>query len=440
MHSADAERTFPSPEKLVILYQKLLAFRLTYVANAFLTECAELAEATGFTANWFLLNRLPRGMLAEALRCPLLDQWVACAERLIQHRAHLLYPHAHPQRHLKEFSEVVLSLADVLPEGESGEANSLTIHRLKLLRGEMTLAPSRGLEDHTLRWMRRTGRLLIEWGGDDIAIPLSPPLHEATFTACVKSFQVLSNPRIGGAILDPDPAGHLGPLPSQRMRTALGNAFRSLHDELPPFYARLFDALCHWVTTFRSDGPWVAGLLQIADTSSGLASQRALEALSMDYYQRWLVCCPGFHPINRPEPKTLADRLCSALLSGNDSRFSSWGDVIDHVASSISTAEAPEGRSPRWDAVDTLVSISENDLRDLAAEAKGFQRAAAAYVLGEFHAAQQLLLRYLSTDHQSEESWFLLAFTLRHLGDIAGFEEIIFNEMRDLHNSAVVES
>jgi hypothetical protein len=98
-----------------------------------------------------------------------------------------------------------------------------------------------------------------------------------------------------------------------------------------------------------------------------------------------------------------------------------------------------------WGALDSLAlllpadleSISEEDLMSSnASESDVYGAAVICYLQGRFRDSQQYLLTCLQFDDDVEEYWHLLAFTFRHLGEMAEFERIIF--MRERNVSSVL--
>ena len=82
---------------------------------------------------------------------------------------------------------------------------------------------------------------------------------------------------------------------------------------------------------------------------------------------------------------------------------------------------------------DDLAMISEQDLDDPNAnEANAYSAAVICYLQGRFRDSQKYLLTCLGFDGDVEEYWHLLAFTFRHLGEIAEFDRIIFTRERNL--------
>jgi len=94
-----------------------------------------------------------------------------------------------------------------------------------------------------------------------------------------------------------------------------------------------------------------------------------------------------------------------------------------------------------WGALDSLALLSSGDLeriseKDLdnpnASESNAYSAAIICYLQGRFRDSQQYLLTCLEFDGDVEEYWHLLAFTFRHLGEIAEFERIIFTRERNV--------
>jgi hypothetical protein len=82
-----------------------------------------------------------------------------------------------------------------------------------------------------------------------------------------------------------------------------------------------------------------------------------------------------------------------------------------------------------------LEMISEKDLDNPnASEPMAYSAAIICYLQGRFRDSQKYLLTCLGFDSDVEEYWQLLAFTLRHLGEIAEFDRIIFTRERNLSN------
>lgn len=94
-----------------------------------------------------------------------------------------------------------------------------------------------------------------------------------------------------------------------------------------------------------------------------------------------------------------------------------------------------------WGALDSLALLSSGDLEKIceqdlgdpnASESNAYSAAIICYLQGRFRECQQYLLTCLVFDSDVEEYWHLLAFTFRHLGEIAEFERIIFTRERNV--------
>jgi hypothetical protein len=80
-----------------------------------------------------------------------------------------------------------------------------------------------------------------------------------------------------------------------------------------------------------------------------------------------------------------------------------------------------------------LARVSEKDLGSSNAnESNAYSAAVICYLQERFRDSQQYLLACLQFDDDVEEYWHLLAFTFRHLGEMAEFERIIFTRERNV--------
>ena len=103
-------------------HEKLLLLRMIEVCDAIVERAPELAKATGFVDMWSAAATMtPVSLLASGQ--PLVDAWVGTAERLVRFGILERYPHAHPARHLKACSRVLLSSRAEPRERTGGEFN-----------------------------------------------------------------------------------------------------------------------------------------------------------------------------------------------------------------------------------------------------------------------------------------------------------------------------
>jgi hypothetical protein len=101
---------------------------------------------------------------------------------------------------------------------------------------------------------------------------------------------------------------------------------------------------------------------------------------------------------------------------------------------------AGERKTLDWRALDRLAHADRARVAETlgslgavpaAAESDAYAQALCCYLLGRFDDVRRALAAALRLDAGVEEYWHLLAFSLRHLGDRAGFERIVFGGARD---------
>jgi hypothetical protein len=98
-----------------------------------------------------------------------------------------------------------------------------------------------------------------------------------------------------------------------------------------------------------------------------------------------------------------------------------------------------------WHAPDSLLHLPPTELVRIyegavvnwaESESSAYRAAVISYLLGKFEESRKYLLKCLEFDGDVEEYRHLLAFSLRHLGRFAGFEQIIFGRAQQASDVA----
>jgi hypothetical protein len=182
-------------------YEKLLLARLIDVAERLDALCPDLVEATGFRAQWSIVESLSGQALARAVRQPLLDAWVRSAERLWGLGLFQRYPEAHPGRHLREFSRLVLSWAEGAPDGTRGQVPLLGCRTVPLAFGEAILTSTAGPAAGLLEWRIHHGRLILELNGAEKLGDLDPGKPDAARMSSGTGWEIRCLPRIDATLI-----------------------------------------------------------------------------------------------------------------------------------------------------------------------------------------------------------------------------------------------
>ncbi|HEU4710005.1 MAG TPA: hypothetical protein VFS76_00495 [Pyrinomonadaceae bacterium] len=149
-------------------FDKLTLLRLINVCESFIDDSAELADSTGFSDLWVNFSGIAPEALARIARHPLTYAWVFTAETLLKNGIHQRYPEAHPARHLKDFSRLLLSWATHLPDGASGALSVPGRRATQLSYGDYILCSEELVDLGDFTWKRDGERLRIGPAGSPI--------------------------------------------------------------------------------------------------------------------------------------------------------------------------------------------------------------------------------------------------------------------------------
>lgn len=479
-------------------YEKFLAVHLTKVVQALLTQAPVLCETSGFLDSWGTAKSMKGGVLAEAVRQPLLDLWVKTAEHLLEIGVHQRYPHAHFARHLKDFARLVLSWASAAPEGAEGRVQLLGRGVIPLFFGRLLLQVSDYSGDETLIW-RVTGRVLhLELAGRGSLAEIS--LAGGAQARVSKSrCRLLKPPVVGGAVADIWTREYVGEHEAAFTEESFGREMERLRAALTDEQLSCISRFCRALTVSALAEEWVAGLARLGSPLGDVTPARLVELAHRDCLER-LLRLIRLTEVSGPltvygNPHTLlvelgARRLTTWLLGEelDEPSASRWDVITAHLrgsdagqafldvlgegggpvaAPALSSAAATvpltaltvsggEGVAfdnlqlrktrrasaapPDWRAIDSLQYLAPAQLGQIyrsavgdcaSSEPSAYCAAISSYILGEFDACQGALRHCLRHDRDVEEYWYLLAFTLRHLGWYEGFNRIVFGGERD---------
>ncbi len=490
MNGPDSPAAAASP--VVFRYERLLAFRLIDAARRLREEAPELCAQTAFLDNWRAVEQSSAEFLFRLVGQPILDGWVQTARALLSVGAHKRYPSAHPSRHLKDFSRLLLSWASDMPEGFEGEVELLGRRAFPLMHGHQLLLLNGRTTGAKLSW-RTDGRVLsigLQGAGTIAEVNLGNPAESHALTS---QCELKVAPVVAGLTLDvwtPEFNGNASN-DLEILRAPLEEAGERLKTEQEQF----INSVCRCVTYAPAGAEWVAGLIKISDPAAEATPEGLAELAGRDLVRRLLKITPirfdaplanvggDFNEaLVRLCARRIADRfLGRASVSADDELWRTvrnyvsgvkhgetflreLGEDVDVVAAPASdtasspahaeatresTERAPDGlpavtlRKTRsasdtpvdWHAPDALVHLSQTQLEQLyeravvnwrESEASAYRAAVLAYVLGKFEESRAHLLKCLECDGDVEEYRHLFAFSLRHLGRIGDFEQIIF--------------
>jgi hypothetical protein len=275
----------PVGSKIAARYEKLLLFRLLQLAERLSSDNPELVSRTGFTENWALVKRLVPGTLLHMVRQPLLDAWVYTAECIVRRGLHVRYPKAHPSRHLKDFSRLVLSWATCISGDASGVVPLLGRQVVPLLFGNALLVSTTGPQCGQLHWHSEDGRLEIRI---DEGLPVALVNGEGRAQSLHASWEVINLPRVGDIIVDVWTPEYVGCAEwgqgSKRLISVLEEARVTLEGRLSP----LLDDFVRCVTTSTRQEGWTAGLIRWAQAPESEGGHSVIELAWRDRIERWL--------------------------------------------------------------------------------------------------------------------------------------------------------
>src|SRR5215211_6309055 len=160
-------------DNIAICYDKFLAVRLAKAVEALIAQAPDLAGVSGLTESWGVAKSMTGGVLARAVRQPMLDPWVRTSERFLNIGLHKQYPHTHFIRHLKDFARLVLSWASAARDGAEGEIHLLGRRITPLLFGRLLIEIKSYAAGDRLRWRVADRVLRIELTGKGLLSEIS---------------------------------------------------------------------------------------------------------------------------------------------------------------------------------------------------------------------------------------------------------------------------
>lgn len=270
---------------IVDRFDKLLLLRLIQACETLISESTELTEATGFSDLWAAAKGIAPQGLARVSQHPLAHAWVSTTETLLKHGIHTRYPLAHPTRHLKDFSRLVLSWATHLPDGVSGRLSVPGRRATQLAFGDFVLCREDVVDTHTFIWSREGGVIRIG--------PAGQPVMECGVD--FKEIQVLSpgwallkNPRVGQIRIDVWTSEYLRNCPEVLIRPELiERSIEAVLLELDPQLRSLIESACRCVSPDSPDSTWTSGLLRMP--REGMNAALLMELVCRDLIQRLMI-------------------------------------------------------------------------------------------------------------------------------------------------------
>lgn len=480
-------------ERIADHYEKLLVLRLVQVADAFCHDTPALSAETGFTGAWSAVETWPTGVLQSAARQPLLDSWVAMAERLVAAGVHRRYPGSHPSRHLRDFSRLALSWASEAPDGAAGQLQLLGRRSVPLVFGRAVLCTDTPTVDDELQWVVRGERLVISRADAGVIaeIDLAEP---SRVTVTGPSWALVSPPSFHGILVDLRSTEYVGEYPPGRAGSDRVAAIQRALSTLDDRDLSVVTTYCRCITLRSRHGPWMAGLAVLPSPAETDLAALLLREAHRDRLMRWLTLnVPSLNSAAPASPLSdlrdvLADqgaaRILDARQSGEGATAAPWEIVSNLIheimpaaprdftdaglgsdpfgpatGSVLQLADLPslDGRPAArltltktrrgtygdldWSAVNELSRLRQDQLRELIpsldlapsnTEALAFYRALVSYLLGEWETCVRELQRCMERDNDVEEYWCLLGFARRHAGARDPFDRIVLSGDRTL--------
>lgn len=325
-------------------YEKFLAVHFVKAAEALTARAPEFCEISGFRESWNLVGSLKRGVLAQAVRQPMLDLWVKTSERLLELGVYERYPHAHFVRHLKDFARLLLSWAGAAPDGAEGTVHLLGRRFMPLMFGRLLLEVKGYSEGEVLRW-RVTDRVLrIGLGGKTTLAEIS--LSGGTEARLLKSRAgLLKPPVVGGAVADIWTPEYTGGSNVAVTEESLRQEARRIQAALTEEHVSSIARFCRALTVATAGRNWVAGLVRLSPPLSEVTPAYLVERAHRDCLERLLRLIPlgeVYGPLTfYGDPHKLlvelgARRITSRLLGERLSEpdASRWEGVASHLRTS----------------------------------------------------------------------------------------------------------
>jgi len=311
-------------------FERLLPFRLIAVADALQAEAPPSSAKDAFLDAWSVAEGLQPGAIATAARHHGLAMWLSTAEILFRSGVFKRYPRAHPARHLRDFSVLVVGWAAEAVPGVSGYVD-LSAGRavVPLLNGRLLLV-SRGLGlAQRLRWTRTHGALLIGRDGGPVVAHIDCEEPSASRVSAPDWRIVLQEDRAGILLQGRVPDGEDSASGGTDGVELAEHAGRLL-DDLRAAPRQLVTAVCRCLTydPWRAGPEWVAGLVRLTCTDD---ARSLLEAAARDWVQRLLMLAdvgqefPPMDPALRSRFAALAGQTLATNLIG-ESRSSPRAD------------------------------------------------------------------------------------------------------------------
>lgn len=329
---------------VVICYEKFLAVRLAKVAEALTAQAPELCHASGFLDSWRVARSMQGGLLARAVRQPMLDAWVKTAERLLEIGVHEHYPHAHFVRHLKDFARLVLSWASAAPEGAEGRVNLLGRRAVPLMFGRLLLEVTDYSPGEVLTWRVAERVLRIELSGRGTLAEIS--LSGAAGAGSLDSrCRLLEPPVLGGAVVDVWTPEYTGERQAAVSEDSVRRWAERTQAALTEGQVASISGFCRAWTVSSPDEGWVAGLVRLDSPLGDVSPGSLVERAHRDCLERLLRLNP-LEAVTGPltvygNPHTLlvelgarrvTSRLFDEQLSGADAAL--WEVIATHLQTS----------------------------------------------------------------------------------------------------------
>lgn len=475
-------------------FDKLTLLRLINVCESFISESAELADSTGFSDQWSNFSGIAPEALAHIARHPLTYAWVFTAETILKNGIHERYPAAHPARHLRDFSRLMLSWATHLPDGASGSLSVPGRRATQLSYGDYILCSDELVDTSDFTWHRDGERLRI-------GTPESPVFecdvnfNETHFVNA--GWRLVTTPTAGAIKIDYWTPEYLRN--SSETSGDLIAPIRTAMQELDPRVCSFVEDTARCMSPQSARSTWISGLLRVP--AEGINPAILVELACRDLVERMVILNSVDQFVGAQSTgsdfhsafvEVAARRLASRLLDqeapasvqqerewlallGRLTQFESGLALLEDLGEELASASTapqtistdpvlqlplPAGlfsdlpddlrlRKTRrasaftiddFSAIDALAELSRSDLERLwsvvcadvsPGEDKTFLVAITAYLMRRFEVSAGAFLHCLDFDADVEEYWHLLAFALRHLQRYDDFDRIMFNNLRD---------
>lgn len=331
-------------DSIVICYEKFLAVRLAKAVTALIAQAPELSDVSGFIESWGVARSMTSGLLSQAVRQPLLDQWVRTSERLLNIGLHKQYPHTHFIRHLKDFGRLVLSWASTARDGAEAEVHLLGRRIAPLMFGRLLIEIKGYSAGDTLRWRVADQVLRIELTGKGLVAEIS--LAGDMQTSVLKSgCRFIAPPLLSNTVVDIWTPEYVGEKRIDITGESLSEEVERIQLALEEQHVSSISRFCRAMTVSAPGEVWVAGLVRLDSQPGDVSPASLVEQSNRDCIERLLQLNPldelfsSFTVYGNPHALLVelgAKRLTAQLMGKplDDSDASLWSEITSLLITS----------------------------------------------------------------------------------------------------------